>query len=148
MSRTDIDVDELPQIALGTAERRLLANLPLKSEMLDCTLKFLYKSSHTGNLQFLNSLPVQFRLVPRRLSVDLQQVWLQHHSHRACHMPIDTSADVASPFCPAETTSAQAIVRLCDSPTQCARVQCTRRCYRRDSCGCGSGSAMCSIHCC
>ena len=80
MSRIDVDDDELPQIALGTAERKLLANLPLKSEMLDCTLKFLYKSSQSGNLQFLDSLPLQFRLVPRRLSVDLQQVCLHHHS--------------------------------------------------------------------
>lgn len=83
VSRTDVDDDELPQIVLGTAERKLLANLPLKPEMLDCTLKFLYKTSQSGNLQFLDSLPVQFRLVPRRLSVDLQQVCLQHRSHQA-----------------------------------------------------------------
>ena len=83
ISRTDVDDDELPQIALGTAERKMLANLSLKSDMLDCTLNFLYKSAQSGNLQFLDSLPVQFRLVPRRLSVDLQQVCLHHHSSPA-----------------------------------------------------------------
>lgn len=81
MSRTDIDDDEMPQISLGTAERKLLANLTLKSEMLDCTLKFLYKPSPDGSLHFLDSLPVQFRLVSHRPSINLQQVCLHHHSH-------------------------------------------------------------------
>ena len=86
MSRTDVDDDELPQITLGAAERKLLANLPLKDEMLGCTLKFLYKPNPDGSLQFLDSLPVQFRLVSHRPSVNLQQVCLQDYPHSASHM--------------------------------------------------------------
>lgn len=72
--RTDVDQEELPQISLGTAERKLLANLTLHSDMLECTLNFLYKSNHGGGLQFLDSLPAQFRLVLHRPTVNPQQV--------------------------------------------------------------------------
>ena len=101
MRRTDVDDDELPQITLGTAERQLLANLTLKSEMLDCTLKFLYKSNHCGNFQFLDSLPVQFRLVSHRTSVNLQQVRFQHLSHPGYHMHV-AACPAAAAFCHTE----------------------------------------------
>ena len=72
--RTDVDDGELPQISLGTAERKLLANLPLHSEMLECTLKFLYKPNHGGSLRFWDSLPAQFRFALHRPTVNVQQV--------------------------------------------------------------------------
>ena len=99
MSRTDIDDDVMPQIILGTAERKLLANLPLKSDMLDCALRFLYKASPDGSLQFLDSLPVQFRLVSHRPSINLQQVCLQHYPQPSNTHARAACAILASAFC-------------------------------------------------
>ena len=78
--RTHLNDEELPQSTLGPTDRKMLANLPLHPEMLDCTLSFLYKGGHADNLQFLDSLPMQFRLVTNRPLVNMQQVRLGCHT--------------------------------------------------------------------
>ena len=72
--RTEMDSTELPQITLAEAERKMLANLPVQSEHLDCVLDFLYKCNQNRKFLFLDSLPVQLRLLSDLPVVNLQQV--------------------------------------------------------------------------
>lgn len=73
-----MDSTELPQITLNEADRRLVANLPLHSDYLDCVLDFIYRYTHNRKFYFMESLPVQLRLVLDLPTVNLQQViaWL------------------------------------------------------------------------
>jgi len=73
-----MDSTELPQITLNEADRRLMANLPLQSDYLDCVLDFIYRYTHNRKFYFMESLPVQLRLVLDLPTVNLQQVsaWL------------------------------------------------------------------------
>ncbi|KAA6429320.1 MAG: hypothetical protein FRX49_00715, partial [Trebouxia sp. A1-2] len=70
--RTDMDSTELPQITLNEADRRLMANLPLQSDYLCCVLDFIYRYTHNRKFYFMESLPVQLRLVLDLPTVNLQ----------------------------------------------------------------------------
>lgn len=69
-----MDSTELPQITLNEADRRLMANLPLQSDYLCCVLDFIYRYTHNRKFYFMESLPVQLRLVLDLPTVNLQQV--------------------------------------------------------------------------
>ncbi len=69
-----MDNTELPQITLTEAERKMLANLPVHSDHLECILDFIYTYNNNRKFRFLESLPVQLRLVLDLPTVNLQQV--------------------------------------------------------------------------
>ena len=72
--RSDIDAGDLPQTALGEAQRQQLASLPVQSVHLDCLIDFLYRPSAQRKMQFVDSLPVQLRILAESPPVNLQQV--------------------------------------------------------------------------
>ena len=80
MYRTEMDSTELPQVLLGEADRKHLANLCVHSDYLDCVLDFIYKYTHNRKFYFMESLPVQLRLVLDLPTVNLQQVTNWSHS--------------------------------------------------------------------
>ncbi|KAL0041632.1 hypothetical protein WJX79_010152 [Trebouxia sp. C0005] len=87
--RTDMDSTELPQITLNEADRRLMANLPLQSDYLCCVLDFIYRYTHNRKFYFMESLPVQLRLVLDLPTVNLQQADAQGTTRSAVAALLD-----------------------------------------------------------